>query len=497
MVWTFFPFYANKFFPVIMPPMDASDVYYDAFLLNGHRSIYFDELPPGETVRLRVINGSAATYFNLQYAEGPLKLISADGVDVEPVTVKKIPIAVAETYDFLLIVPHGVACEFRATAQDGSGFASAFIGKGNKIAAPDIPPPNPFDMSSLMGMDHASRTSSGHDAQAMHMGHHGAMPHQMGKMETDPFSYSMLRAKESTRLPDECPLRKVVLELNGNMERYVWTFNNIPLSKADKILIRRGEKERVKLVNKTMMGHPMHLHGHFFRLLNGQGDFAPLKHTVDVPPMATTEFEFAANEDKDWFFHCHILYHMAGGMARVFHYEGSVIDSALEDAKKKSRIKMHDDDFFFWGDASVMSHMHEGELLLSNTWNGFGLEWDGDWHGEYEISPHYSRYVGPFLSFFAGAELSKEDEKDEIGFVGMHYVLPFSIESELRFDTDDECRLQFGSEIQLLPRLFFEWMINTDSEWRYGMEWVVSKSLSLVGNIDSDYDAGIGLRLRF
>ena len=502
-----------------MPPMDVSDVYYEAFLTNGRPSIDLAELKPGEKVRLRVINGSTSTYFTLQYAGGPLQLISADGMDVEPVTVNQVPVSVAETYDFLLTVPDNGSYEFRATAQDGSGFTSAYIGQGKKIFAPDIPPPNLFKMMSMMvNMDMGSMAGSegndmnmdmnmGGNAQ-MDMGQSKTMHHDMGGMKTqnmsgmntaqDKLTYPMLRSPEKTRLPDDNPSREVVLELTGNMDRYIWSFNNITLSEADKILIRRGENVRFKMINKTMMSHPMHLHGHFFRVINGQGDYSPLKHTVDVPPMATTVIEFLANEDKDWFFHCHILYHLAAGMARVVHYEGSVIDPALEEAKKASKDEMFDDDFFAWGEVSVMSHMNAGELLVSNTRNGLGMEWDSDWEGDFEATPYYTRYLSRLLAVFVGGEFTEEDgEKDTLGTVGVRYILPFYIESEVRYDTENDWRLEVGSEIQLFPRLFFLWTANTDDEWRYGLEWIVSKQISVTANHDSDYDAGAGILIRF
>ncbi|MCB2181281.1 MAG: multicopper oxidase domain-containing protein [Desulfobulbaceae bacterium] len=498
---------------VRMPPMDVSDVFYDAFLMNGQPSLDIDQFQPGETIRLRVINGAAASYFTLQYAKGFMQLISADGMDVEPIRVKQVPIAIAETYDFLLTVPENVACEFRATAKDGSGYSSAFIGTGRKVAAPDIPPPNPYTMMGMM--DHGSmsgmhgddtmqhKMGSGQDMKHEHNMKHGMKGMQMESQaeeikEYEIFAYSQLRSPVNTRLPEGNPVREVVLELTGNMDRYIWSFNNITLAEADKILIRQGENVRFKLVNKTMMSHPMHLHGHFFRVLNGQGDHAPLKHTVDVPPMATTVFEFLANEEKDWFFHCHILYHMMGGMARVVHYEGSVIDPALEEAKKASKDEMFDSDFFAWGEADIMSHMNAGELLVSNTRNGLGLEWNSDWQGDFDAEPYYTRYLSRFLSVFAGGEFSKEDDELETrGTLGVRYVLPLYIESEVRYDTENDWRLTFGSELQLFPRLFFHWSANTDDEWSYSLEWMLTKQVSFIANHDSDYDAGIGMRLRF
>lgn len=133
--------------------------------------------------------------------------------------------------------------------------------------------------------------------------------------------YAQLRATRSTALSAGKSVREIRLTLDGDMERYVWFLNNTALSESESIRIRKDEVVRFIMINRTMMHNPMHLHGHFFRVMNGEDEFAPLKHTVDVEPMSTTVIEFEANELGDWFFHCHLLYHMKAGMARVVHYE--------------------------------------------------------------------------------------------------------------------------------------------------------------------------------
>lgn len=142
-----------------MPPMDFSDVAYDAFLANGKTAAEFPA-QPGETVRLRLINASAASYYRLDYAGGPMQIINADGTDVQPVATGRFLFAIAETYDLLVKVPNkGGAWELRATAQDGSGHSSLFIGQGERHAAPDVPKPNIYktmagmgDMGGMIGM---------------------------------------------------------------------------------------------------------------------------------------------------------------------------------------------------------------------------------------------------------------------------------------------------------------------------------------------------------
>ena len=135
------------------------------------------------------------------------------------------------------------------------------------------------------------------------------------------YNYDYLKALErNTSFSTDQPIKEVLLNLTGNMWRYIWSINGVPLSEADKIKIEKGQVVHITLNNLTMMHHPMHLHGHFFRVINENGERSPLKHTVNVPPMQQVTIEFDANETGDWFFHCHILYHLVGGMARVYSY---------------------------------------------------------------------------------------------------------------------------------------------------------------------------------
>ena len=121
------------------------------------------------------------------------------------------------------------------------------------------------------------------------------------------------------RNPDvRAPERQIELHLTGNMERYMWAFDGLKFSEITKpIPFLEGERVRVKLVNDTMMTHPIHLHGHYFELVTGHGDHAPRKHTVNVQPGGVVTFDFTADALGDWAFHCHMLYHMHAGMMQV------------------------------------------------------------------------------------------------------------------------------------------------------------------------------------
>jgi len=306
--------------------------------------------------------------------------------------------------------------------------------------------------------------------------------------------YKALRALADTRLPAGAPTREVVLELTGNMERYVWSFNEKTLLEADKVLIKRGENVRFILVNKTMMHHPIHLHGHFFRVLNGQGQRSPLKHTVNVPPMETVEIEFEADAEKDWFFHCHNLYHMKAGMARVISYEGTTTVTP----EKLSQLTQ--DTWYFAGDLAALSNMTMGMLRASNTRNAFEIEYDYNYEKEYDIDVTYERSITRFFDIYGGVNSEREgsDEKPETtGILGVHYVLPLLIESDLRVDSDGKFRVGLGSDLQLTDRFKFEWSWNTDSEYRFTLSCEITKTILVTAAYDSDFKWGAGLRVKF
>lgn len=470
-----------------MPPMDISDIAYDSFLVNGKPSAEFNALP-GETVRLRIVNAAASTYFYLQYAGGGMHVISADGVNVQPVDLDRFLIAVAETYDVIITVPENGAYELRATAQDGSGHASFYIGTGERTAAPDVPKPDLYKMH-----------GSGHDGMQMEDGmegmtHHHGMEMPMQERPLPP--YDNLRSVKPTALSEDLPVREIVLELTGDMERYVWSMNDKTLNEVDLIRIKKGENVRFVLVNKTMMHHPMHLHGHFFRVVNNHGDYSPLKHTVDVPPMGSTVIEFYANEEKDWFFHCHILYHMKAGMARIVHYEDSQLDPVIAGI----RNNLFTEHWYLWADASLLTQMTEGKIVAASTRNTFRGEWEAGWNEDYEAVLTYERYFDRFFQAFAGGVLT-DGEQDHRGIIGIRYLLPFMFESSVWIDTDGDVRLSVENNIQLTDRLyaFGELQYDTESkgEWLAGAGWKLGRHFSIIGQCHSEYKCGAGVNMRY
>ena len=465
-----------------MPPMDISDVAYDAFLVNGKKEM---EIPAksGEKVRLRFINSATASYFYLQFAGGPVEIVSADGKDVQPVKVDRLLMAIAETYDLIVTVPKNGSYEFRATAQDGSGHSSIFIGNGKRIFAPNVPKPNLYKMKMSMkkSMD-----------KKMGM---GTMP----PMNQRPLSpYKKLRSIGKSILPKQNPKREIVLTLTGDMERYIWSMDGETLSADNMIRIRHGENVRIVLINKTMMHHPMHLHGHFFRVINGQGDYSPLKHTVDVPPLATQIIEFEASEYNDWFFHCHILYHAKSGMARVVSYEDTELDLDL----KKIRHNLYKDTWYGNTIGTAQSHMTDGLAVLSNSKNILSTTWQVGWQRvdktDFDVELAYDRYFNRFLNLYAGINLVNEYER---GIFGIRYLLPFNIESTFRIDSAGELRIELGQSLQLTDRIMVfgnaEYDTESREEWLLGGKYILSKNVSMIGQYHSDFGAGAGVEFRY
>lgn len=506
-----------------MPAMDVSDVYYNKFLMNGKEKKYFKDAKPGEVIRLRIINGSASSYFTLQYGMSYMRLIAADGINVTPVSVSKLEIATAETYDVLITIPETGAAELRATSWDVVGFSSGYFGNGPIMNAPDIPKLDYFKMMREMG----SMNMNGMDMKNMDMKEMkipsdtsaSKMNMDMGNMDgmnmnnmqgmdmgmPGEFNYNMLRALHPTTLDSTLKPREIKLTLTGNMLRYVWSFDFKTLSVADKILIRQGERVRFVLTNNTMMRHPLHLHGHFFRFINAQGEYSPLKHTFDIQPMQTVTIEFEANEEKDWFFHCHILYHMMAGMARIVSYEGSEQNEFAKNGYKE--LKKEDNVLYPWFDLSVHS---QGSWLSGNISNNkTALEFEGraSWKGDYETETHLLRYLDKkqYLAFYVGYDYrknktlplaNKPNSKDNrrVFDAGFYYLLPMLIRSEWRIDHTGRLRLQLERrDLPLSNNFFFDFRVNTDKEYNVAARYMIAKSFSISTNYDSDYKWGIGL----
>lgn len=371
-----------------MSPTDIMDVTGSTytFLVNGQppAANWTGLFTPGERVRLRFINASSMTTFDVRIPGLPMSVVQADGNDVEPVAVDEFRIGLAETYD-VIVTPGETAYTIFAQAQDRSGYARGTLAPRSGMSA-TVPPLDPrplrtmadmgmdgmkmsgndmgsMDMSDMAGnkkttmpdmpgMDHSTMNMAGGDKMpdmpgmdhstmgAAGINADGIDPKSLGgqpnvdnvAMSTQNRSaeagtglndstrrvltYADLKSLKVTATPG-LPARDIEFHLTGNMDRWVWGFDGKKFSEAKPIPVKLGERVRFILINDTMMEHPIHLHGFFAILDNGQGDHSPLKHTVNVKPSEKVSYVFDADTPGHWAFHCHLLYHMETGMFRT------------------------------------------------------------------------------------------------------------------------------------------------------------------------------------
>jgi len=335
-----------------MPATDIADVTGSTYtyLANGRGPKEGLEylFTPGERVRLRVINGAAQSFFNLRIPGLPMTVIAADGQNVRGVEVDELQIGTAEIYD-VIVEPRAEAYTIVAESMDRSGMALATLASrpGARAAIPPPRKPPLLDMGD-MGMNHGEgghggHGGGGHSMDGMKMRDTLLLPPDvkvgpgidmvsmapvdklgdpglgLRDVEHRVLNYRMLSALEPNADTRE-PSRLLELHLTGNMERYMWSFDGEMYSAVHDKPIRFAwnERVRVKLVNNTMMAHPIHLHGMFFTLVNGESPaHQPRKNVVIVQPGASAQFDLTANEPGDWAFHCHLLYHMHGGMMQT------------------------------------------------------------------------------------------------------------------------------------------------------------------------------------
>ncbi|WP_104017593.1 copper resistance system multicopper oxidase [Roseovarius nitratireducens] len=378
-----------------MMPTDIEDVQGFTALINGRSTSqnWTGLFRPGEKVRLRIINSSAMTYFDMRIPGLKMTVVQADGNDVKPVTVDELRVAVAETYD-VIVQPRenkvysiiaesmGRTALVRGTLSPKEGYAGAVpplrpkplltiadmsgmmggMDMGDNVmqsaggmqnmtgmdhsnmGAASAPTPQAMDPSAMQGADHSDMEPSAQpamkDMDNSQMS--GSSTPGMNGMDRsgmamsngdDPFyapgsgltpkaynggkflSYTDLRAARPL-YRNRTPSRTIELRLTGNMERYIWSINDVKFDDADPIVLNYGERVRIRFINETMMAHPMHLHGMWSIVDTGQGARNPIKHTVSVQPGVTSDIEVEVDAPGQWAFHCHLSYHADGGMFR-------------------------------------------------------------------------------------------------------------------------------------------------------------------------------------
>lgn len=534
-----------------MLAMDVSDVYYDKFLMNGKNESQLSQFKAGDKVRLRISNGGASSYFWLTYAGGKITVVANDGNDVEPVEVDRLIIAVSETYDVILTIPNdSTSYEFLATSEDRINSTSLYLGNGIKQLISPLPKLkyfegmkmmndmmkmngdlddmgmqmslNQMDMNVVMYPEITGAEKKKASMEGMDMGNKQNQYNSNALSDIVTLNYAMLKSPTKTTLPKDTPIKELRFELTGNMNRYVWSLDNKVVSETDKILIKKGENIRLILYNGSMMRHPMHLHGHDFRVLNGQGENAPLKNIIDIMPMETDTLVFNANVDGDWFFHCHILYHMMSGMGRVFSYENQPKNPLIPNPKYAFRkLKSDDRKFHFMGENDFATNGNDGMAMIQNTRWSVMSEWRlgyMDIHG-YEVETHIGRYIGKMQWFmpFIGYDYRYRKQNGEINFqkqnlfnqsdtkdtrqalsLGFSYTLPMLVHFEAEVFTDGTVLLQLKREdIPITRRLRMGLMINSDKEYMVDFRYIINKNMGIRTHYDSDMGFGLGLHLNY
>ncbi|MNZ27753.1 Copper resistance protein A precursor [compost metagenome] len=351
-----------------MSPTDLADVsgYTYTYLMNGQApdGNWTGVFKPGEKIRLRFINGSAMTYFDVRIPGLKMTVVAADGQHVKPVAVDEFRIAVAETYDVIVEPESEQAYTIFAQSMDRTGYSRGTLAVREGLQAP-VPAvdPRPIISMSDMGMDHGDMAGMDHGSMAgmdhgdmAGMDHdnmagmdHGDMAGTSAPMQSHPDSENnnplvdmqtmtptpklgdpgiglrdngrrvLTYADLRSTFPDpdgRAPGRTIELHLTGHMEKFAWSFDGIKFSDAEPLRLKYGERLRITLVNDTMMTHPIHLHGMWSDLEDENGNFMVRKHTIDMPPGSKRSYRVTADALGRWAYHCHLLFHMEMGMFR-------------------------------------------------------------------------------------------------------------------------------------------------------------------------------------
>ena len=355
-----------------MSPTDLADVsaFTYTYLMNGHapNGNWTGLFKPGEKIRLRFINGSAMSYFDVRIPGLKMTVVASDGQHVHPVSVDELRVAVAETYDVIVEVSDQEAYTIFAQSMDRTGYARGTLAIREGLSAP-VPETDPRPLISMsdMGMDHGGMSGmSGMDHSSMQgdmgtMDHskmagmdHSAMSGMGASMQTHPASeegnplVDMQTMMPTPKLDDPGiglrengrrvltyadlkstfedpdgrePSRTIELHLTGHMEKFSWSFDGVPFADAEPVRLKYGERVRIILVNDTMMTHPIHLHGMWSDLEDENGNFKVRKHTIDMPPGTKRSYRVTADALGRWAYHCHLLLHMDMGMFREVRVE--------------------------------------------------------------------------------------------------------------------------------------------------------------------------------
>ncbi len=477
---------------------DISDIAYDKFLLNGRTKENFwrQAVHAGDIVRLRFIDAGASSLFNIKIPGTRMRVIHVQGNDIVPYYAKSIMLAPGETYDVLVKItkkqPYVIYAE--STDQVGATYGALLTAKNQPVSFMSIKPfPKP---------------------KSTHM----MMPPKSAKQSIT--KYRLLKAAVRTNNPNK-PVHVIKIMLSGFMGRYTWFINGKAEWEAKPIIIKYGQRYRLIFTNPTMMHHPMHIHGHWFILRNGHGAYDPLLHTIDVPPNSTIVADFDANENGQWYFHCHNLYHMKAGMATIFRYSSfkhvpNYLSGHKQNWYASSKLHLAVDpiDNLYKGSLKALIGYDQNKLQLYTH----EVEFKDDKAEQADLDIFYWRSLGQFWAIKGGANYVYRPAVDPYlqPGIGIEGLLPFFIETNLRsyfhgnsfkFDFD------FERETHLYKKLFLNVGMRSilatktvtkdeigsglnETEWFVGPEVVLNPKISIFAKFEQNSFYGIRKKMR-
>lgn len=486
---------------MLMSPYDYSDVAYDKFLINGHNteSPWIQQVKVGDTVRLRFINAGSSTLFKLKIPGTKMQVVHVEGNDVEPYEVDELTISPAETYDIVLKISESKPYIVYAESNDKLGkiYGALITNSQQKIdfaCVKPFPTSKPIMMMTDMAettntksespnsnMDHMSSHANTHDMHSKLSTPNAKSPDihnatisdmTMHGMDMPSNKYQSIKAYKPSNDPAK-PFTPINIRLSGWMDKYIWFMNDKTEYQADPILIEAGKRYRLIFKNETMMHHPMHLHGHWMVIRNGYGELDPKLHTIDIGPHETITVDFDANAETGlWYFHCHNLYHMKAGMARILEYKGTVIPHSLHHEESASgKITAHPAGWYFANSLEFGLNPIQNELykltfnsLIGTDYNKLQLHTE-EAQFQYgsvqdaDLDIFYWHLLDEFWAIKGGINYYYQPSQKPYWQpgVGLEGTMPYFIETNLRlYYTSGSAKLDaiFSRDTQICNNLF-------------------------------------------
>ncbi len=505
-------------------------------LLNGDTALELTGCEAGHSILLKIINASTFTNFDLKYSGGEMRLHSADGLPIDTQSVDRMQIGIGESYIVSINIPSDtLAYELKAQSFDGVLSTSVYFGEpkmihsdSNLLNVRKIPVLNRYKTSSLKGVAWEDEMVIYQRVDTVGLNKLEQMGAQQDKYEAASkvgnvdsilrsqdmvLNYHLIKSPDSTNIDTSKPYKKVEMAIKGNMQRYVWDVDVKDANQKGQITVSAGDRIELVIDNKTPFFQPFHLHGHYFRMKNAQGKYAPFKHSINIKPLDRVTLEWVPNKSGVWAFDGNMLYRNHHGLSQEIAYDGQSKDADVLSSYQKDRKKFLSNRYNY-GQISLLYNMLDFNFTSSTYKTAFNVDLESDYRYYFETDIDYSYYVGSnqYLSFFGGMFMNGGDNRvylidsndvsakfkvNPLGVIGMRYTLPLFINAEARLAHDLSYRFEFSGKIPLAPRTNIYYRANTDKEWQVMLEGRIIQKASLMFVLDYDYRFGIGGRWMF